>query len=97
MKKELGIYIHIPFCIKKCAYCDFISFPNKLDIQQEYVNKILSEIEKSKNILENYDVSTIYIGGGTPSAINSELIKKITRNNNRSQPWDCNIRKITRL
>lgn len=56
MKKELGIYIHIPFCIKKCAYCDFISFPNKLDIQQEYVNKILSEIEKSKNILENYDV-----------------------------------------
>ncbi len=79
MKKELGIYIHIPFCIKKCAYCDFISFPNKLDIQQEYVNKILSEIEKSKNILENYDVSTIYIGGGTPSAINSELIKKIMK------------------
>lgn len=79
MKKELGIYIHIPFCIKKCAYCDFISFPNKLDIQQEYVNKILSEIEKSKNILENYDVSTIYIGGGTPSAINSELTKKIMK------------------
>ena len=35
--KELGIYVHIPFCLKKCAYCDFISFPNKLDLQEKYI------------------------------------------------------------
>lgn len=74
---ELGIYVHIPFCVKKCDYCDFISYSNCFDMQEKYVEKLLEEIEENKNLLRNNFISTIYIGGGTPSAINPELIKKI--------------------
>lgn len=74
---ELGIYIHILFCIKKCDYCDFISYSNCFDMQERYVEKLLEEIEENKNLLRNNFISTIYIGGGTPSAIKPELIKKI--------------------
>ena len=73
--KEIGIYIHIPFCIKKCKYCDFVSFENKLEQQEEYVNAILNEIENCK--YNNFKVNTIYFGGGTPSVISSKLIIKI--------------------
>ncbi len=74
---ELGIYIHIPFCVKKCDYCDFISYSNCFGMQEKYVEKLLEEIEENKDLLKNNFISTIYIGGGTPSAIKSELIKKI--------------------
>ena len=73
-KKELGIYIHIPFCKQKCYYCDFISFANMEEKQQEYVDALKREIQsyskkiKSSN-LDDYKVTTIYIGGGTPSYI----------------------------
>ena len=74
---ELGIYIHIPFCVKKCDYCDFISYPNCYDMQEKYVEKLIEEIEENQDILKNNFISTIYIGGGTPSSIKPELIKKI--------------------
>ena len=77
MERELGIYVHIPFCIKKCAYCDFISYPNKLEMQKIYVDKLLEEMNSSKEIIDKCNITSIYIGGGTPSAIDSELIKKI--------------------
>ena len=77
MERELGIYVHIPFCIKKCAYCDFISYPNKLEMQKMYVDKLLEEMDNSKKIIGKCNITSIYIGGGTPSAIDSELIKKI--------------------
>lgn len=74
---ELGIYIHIPFCIKKCDYCDFISYPNCYQMQDKYIESLLEEIEENKELLQKNFVSTIYIGGGTPSSIKPELIKKI--------------------
>ena len=74
---ELGIYIHIPFCVKKCDYCDFISYPNCYDMQEKYVEKLIEEIEENQNILKSNFISTIYIGGGTPSLIKPELIQKI--------------------
>lgn len=74
---ELGIYIHIPFCVKKCEYCDFISYPNKLELQEKYVKKLIGEIEDNRYLLKNSNVTTIYIGGGTPSIINSVFIKNI--------------------
>ena len=76
---ELGIYIHIPFCIKKCDYCDFISYPNCYELQDKYVEKLLKEIEENKELLKNNFVNTIYIGGGTPSSIKPELIEKILK------------------
>ena len=48
---ELGIYIHIPFCVKKCDYCDFVSYSNKFDLQEEYVKKIIEEIEDNRILI----------------------------------------------
>ena len=72
-KKELGIYIHIPFCKQKCYYCDFVSFANRTNYIKEYIESLIKEIENYK--LEEYIVTTIYIGGGTPSYIESKYIK----------------------
>ncbi len=75
--KEVGIYIHIPFCKKKCEYCDFFSYSGKENLIPRYVEAILKNIEKEKNTLKNYKINTIYIGGGTPSFIDSKYIVKI--------------------
>lgn len=74
-KKELGIYIHIPFCKQKCYYCDFISFANKDKKQEQYINAAKKEIDTYQ--LEKYNVTTIYIGGGTPSYIESKYIVEL--------------------
>lgn len=74
---EIGIYVHIPFCVKKCYYCDFISYTNSFEIQDEYVKKIIKEIEDNKETLKSNEITTVYIGGGTPSSIKEEHIKEI--------------------
>lgn len=74
-KKELGIYIHIPFCKQKCYYCDFTSFANKEEKQEQYIKAIKKEIDTYQ--LEKYNVTTIYIGGGTPSYIKSKYIVEL--------------------
>lgn len=74
-KKELGIYIHIPFCKQKCNYCDFISYTNKCDKIEKYINCLEKEINKFD--FSKYMINTIYIGGGTPSFIDSKYIKQI--------------------
>lgn len=73
---EIGIYVHIPFCAKKCLYCDFISYENKSELIEKYVNTLKQEIVNYKND-NKYKISTIYIGGGTPSFINSKYIIQI--------------------
>ena len=78
--KELGIYIHIPFCKKKCSYCDFISFSNKTKLIKKYIEALKIEIDKCKTNKESYIVKTIYIGGGTPSFIESKYIVEILNN-----------------
>ena len=80
---ELGIYIHIPFCIKKCDYCDFISYPNKYELQEKYIDKIIKEIDDNRELLEKKNITTIYIGGGTPSSIKAELIEKVLNKINK--------------
>ena len=74
-QKELGIYIHIPFCKKKCYYCDFISFENKCDEIPQYIESLKEEIRNFD--FSNYHITSIYIGGGTPSYIDSKYIKYI--------------------
>lgn len=78
--KELGIYVHIPFCKHKCYYCDFISFSNRDKEINNYIEAIQKEINYytiNKELLQKYNVTTIYIGGGTPSYIDSRYIKEI--------------------
>ena len=75
---ELGLYIHIPFCARKCYYCDFISYAQKQDKIEAYFNALLKEIQQeSKNINKEDVVTTIYIGGGTPSFVDAKYIAKI--------------------
>lgn len=74
--KNIGVYIHIPFCIKKCDYCDFISYCNKEDLVEEYIENLIKEIEQELN-KDEYKIKTIYIGGGTPSSIDSKYIVNI--------------------
>lgn len=77
MKQELGIYIHIPFCISKCYYCNFVSYVEKEYIIEEYINSLCMEILQNAEILSEYNISTIYFGGGTPSYIDEKYIKQI--------------------
>lgn len=73
MTDRKGIYIHIPFCRRKCKYCDFTSYPNKYDCAEKYFEKIIEEI-KTHN---KYMVDTVYIGGGTPSSVEGEFIAHV--------------------
>lgn len=78
MKKELELYLHIPFCVKKCAYCDFLSAPADEKTRQEYVDTLIQEIEGYRAAFyERCRVSTIFIGGGTPSILEAEQMEKI--------------------
>lgn len=73
--KEIGIYIHIPFCKSKCAYCDFCSFAGKDELIEPYIKRLVKEIDDCDKT--GFDVSTIYIGGGTPSYIDENYIETI--------------------
>lgn len=77
MKKEMELYLHIPFCVKKCDYCDFLSFPADESIKREYVETLKREIEEVGERYRNCQVSTIFVGGGTPSILNSSYIVEI--------------------
>lgn len=73
--KKLGIYIHIPFCEKKCNYCNFISFVGKQNCFNKYIEVLCKEIEQRANV--ECIVDTIYIGGGTPSVLPSFCVQNI--------------------
>ncbi|MEY8428616.1 radical SAM family heme chaperone HemW [Lachnospiraceae bacterium 46-15] len=74
MINKLELYIHIPFCVRKCAYCDFLSFPAGEKDRQSYVDALLDEIYGAK---EKGDAATIFFGGGTPSILPGKEIVRI--------------------
>ena len=75
--KSLELYVHIPFCVRKCEYCDFLSAPAGADTQQEYVRNLLLEIEQKGVRCTDYEVTTIFFGGGTPSILKAGWIADI--------------------
>lgn len=75
--KKLSIYIHIPFCIQKCLYCDFLSAPADEAEMERYVEALLGEIRRESAAYAGYRVITIFIGGGTPSVLKGEWIEQI--------------------
>lgn len=75
MRRELELYIHIPFCVKKCAYCDFLSGPASNQQIEEYVQALIEEIRYYKEFVKKYEVSTVFWGGGTPSLLTGEQMK----------------------
>lgn len=87
-EKEIGLYIHIPFCKQKCYYCDFVSFANKIEFEKRYVNCVEKEIIQyatenkvmaNHNLESLYVIKTIYIGGGTPSILDEIYIANIMK------------------
>ncbi len=79
-KKRLGLYVHIPFCRSKCAYCDFnSSVPQNGEIMSRYVSAVISHMESYKYIIKEYEVDSIFIGGGTPTALPKEELARLVR------------------
>ncbi len=75
--RSIGVYIHIPFCVQKCVYCDFLSAPASGQRQQEYVAALRREIAQKSGQYAGYEVQTVFFGGGTPSILDAEGIAEI--------------------
>ena len=71
-----GIYIHIPFCKRRCIYCDFFS-TTQSEKKSTYVHSLCQELEMRKDYLEDEEIETIYLGGGTPSQLTEEELEEI--------------------
>lgn len=78
-KKPMGLYIHIPFCNRKCDYCDFVSYSMDKKAQQKYLEAMFKEIDMVKHNFEDEIFDTIYIGGGTPSIVYEGFIVSLAR------------------
>ena len=76
-QKELEIYIHIPFCIKKCSYCDFLSAPATEQTVESYMAALFAEIEGKSGKYRDRRVVSVFIGGGTPSRLTGEQMGKL--------------------
>lgn len=71
--KSLGVYLHLPFCIRKCNYCDFCSFPDRSgEIMERYTAEMIRRIRRFSSEHRDYSVDTVYFGGGTPTLLPSE-------------------------
>lgn len=75
--KELAIYVHLPFCVQKCLYCDFLSGPTHLSLIDEYIEKLTIEMQQHKEFVQKYKIRSIFLGGGTPSILNVIQIEKV--------------------
>lgn len=77
MKKNMELYIHVPFCVKKCAYCDFLSFPADEGTKRRYVEKLMEEMRTMGAVCRDNTVSTVFVGGGTPSILKGEWMEEL--------------------
>ena len=68
-KKKVAIYLHIPFCVQKCYYCDFLSAPAEERTKTLYVEALLRECEYWKERISDYEVTSLFVGGGTPTSL----------------------------
>ena len=75
-RKPLELYVHIPFCIRKCAYCDFVSGPGTKAMQKEYEEALLAEIDAAEETAES-EVISVFFGGGTPSAVDAGMLARV--------------------
>ncbi|EPR13139.1 radical SAM family heme chaperone HemW [Ruminiclostridium papyrosolvens] len=76
-RDNAGLYIHVPFCSSKCNYCDFNSYAGKINLAENYFKSMKKEIELYKEYMKDYLIHTIFIGGGTPSAVDDGFISDI--------------------
>ena len=77
MEQNLSLYLHIPFCVRKCLYCDFLSGPQSAGVQEQYVEALCREIQETSPEYREYQVVSVFIGGGTPSVLLPEQTIRI--------------------
>ena len=75
-RTPLELYIHIPFCVQKCQYCDFLSGPSDQETRDRYIKALRAEIQAVQGV-EAYEIVSVFIGGGTPSVLKAEAIASI--------------------
>jgi oxygen-independent coproporphyrinogen III oxidase len=75
--KPLGLYIHIPFCRRKCYYCDFVSFPNREDAIDAYIGAVIAEARLYGDLFSDHAADTVFVGGGTPSMLNAAQMERL--------------------
>lgn len=93
-RKKIGLYVHIPFCVSKCRYCDFLSMPCDYETREQYTMALCKEIEHfAEGHADEYVVVSVFFGGGTPSILEAELFEKIisTVRDNFKMSTDCEI------
>ena len=76
-KRKLELYLHIPFCIRKCSYCDFLSFAADESLKARYAGQLIEEIHAKSAAFADREISTLFIGGGTPSILKAESLAQI--------------------
>lgn len=88
MKKELELYLHIPFCVSKCKYCDFLSAPSGEEQRQIYVERLCRRIRYWSDVIHNYgyEIVSIFVGGGTPSILTEAQITQVFEAVHKSFP-----------
>lgn len=84
----ISLYVHIPFCYKKCPYCSFVSYDRLLHLREDYIKTLVKQIALSR---EQKTVKSIYVGGGTPSTLNIKQIEKILKQINKNFKLNKNI------
>ena len=91
--KPLAIYIHVPFCARKCAYCDFASFAGREDAWEDYFAALHAEMDAWADCLRAYEARSVFFGGGTPSLVPAEYISGALNHLRRLLPFapDCEI------
>lgn len=90
---KISLYIHIPFCVRKCLYCDFLSFSANENLKKSYIEALTKEIAIKSGNFKDFEVTSIFIGGGTPSTVSAKDINTIllTVYDNFSIEKDCEI------
>ncbi len=79
--KQIGLYIHIPFCVRKCQYCDFLSFSSTEEERERYVDHLCMEMKMvAKRFPEEHNIDTVFIGGGTPSILSIKQLERVFEN-----------------
>lgn len=77
IKSPLGLYLHFPFCVRKCRYCDFLSFPSDEAGREAYLQRLKKEIMVRGEKYKDYNIETLFIGGGTPSLMTGQQLTEL--------------------
>ena len=86
--QPLGLYIHIPFCLRKCHYCDFVSYPGCEAEMDRYIDIVIGEARLYSDVLFSRQVDTVFVGGGTPSLLSPEQFTRLAEGLKASCNWN---------